>query len=176
MSKITVIRSVKTVAEKGYPVVELAYKTDDGKTKGMKIFGFGEQKANAQVAGDAQQGDVLEAEFEQNAKGYWQFRSLKATGEKATTAGTGVSGSTPTEGRSSGSTYAAGQSKGNWETSEERAARQVMIVRQSSLSTAASLRPKGSAAEVISLAKEFEAFVMGKEAPKQQVKQTGEVE
>lgn len=167
MSKITVLRSTKTIQDgKGgstYPVVELAYKTDDGKTKGMKIFGFGNQKENAMVAGNAKPGDVLEAVFQQNAKGYWEFASLKATGETAAKA------EPVSADKSQGSA-----ARSNWETSEERAARQVLIVRQSSLSTAVALKPKASVDEVIDVAKKFEEYVMtGKLSS---IEQTGDVE
>ena len=58
--------------------------------------------------------------------------------------------------------------KGNWETPEERAMRQVLIVRQSSLSSAVSCLTVGAktppkAGDVINLAKEFEAYVFGKQ-------------
>lgn len=167
MSKITVLKVIKTKAEKGYPIVELSYKTEEDKTKGMKIFGWGDQKEIAQVAGDAKQGDVLEAEFEQNNKGYWQFRTLKATGEKAA-----VKAETPSAG--------APAPRGNWETAEERQARQVMIVRQSSLSTAAGMVQHGTKPgtkvdedEVLKVASKLEAFVLG---TKPVTKQTGDVE
>lgn len=54
--------------------------------------------------------------------------------------------------------------KSNWETSEERAKKQVYIIRQSSISSAvalaASLKFKGIG-EVLEVAKQFEEFVMG---------------
>jgi hypothetical protein len=161
LSKITVIRSTKTTAEKGYPIVELAYKTDDGKTKGMKIFGFGAQKEVAAVAGAAQTGDVLEAVFQQNQKGYWEFASLKNTGEAQPTPAVGGSSGNVSGGASGGSRG------GNWETSEERAQRQVMIVRQSSLSTAVQFmevaKIKPTPDDVINTAKIFEAYVLDKQ-------------
>ena len=54
----------------------------------------------------------------------------------------------------------------NYETKEERAARQVLIVKQSSLSTAVSALAVGakstpSAADVIAYAKQLEQYVMG---------------
>jgi hypothetical protein len=164
--RITVLRSNQTKPEgKNYTVVELAYKTDDGKTKGMKIFGFGPQAENAKVAANAKSGDILEANFQQNAKGYWEFSSLKATGETSQVA----QSATPT----TGVTATASRSGGNWETSEERAKRQVMIVRQSSLSTAVALKPKASVEEVIDVAKQFEAYVLGTEVASQP---TGDVQ
>lgn len=57
--------------------------------------------------------------------------------------------------------------KSTYETPEERAARQVMIVRQSSISSAINMlgisKKSISTDEVIAVAKEFEAYVMGKE-------------
>ena len=51
----------------------------------------------------------------------------------------------------------------NYETKEERAARQVYIIRQSSLSTAVELLGQGkSVADVIATAKQFEAYVFSK--------------
>ena len=53
----------------------------------------------------------------------------------------------------------------NYETAEERARRQVYIIRQSSLGTAVELLGSGaSVADVINTAKQFEAYVFSKEA------------
>jgi hypothetical protein len=155
MSKITVIRAaVSTPVGKTYQVCELAYKTDEGKTKGMKLFGFGAQKANYDVASKAAQGDVLEAQFRQNDKGYWEFSSLTSTGEKEVVQA------------SAGAAHNAGATKSNWETSDERAARQVLIVRQSSLSSAVAfveaVKQKATVEDVVGIAKVFEDFVFGK--------------
>lgn len=159
MSRITVVRANKTVAPKGYTVVELAYKTDEGKTKGMKLFGFGTQKANSEVAAAAQPGDVLEAVFQQNDKGYWEFASLRSTGEKAAVA----TGSEPEVGSGKLGSVSS-PAKGNWETSDERAARQVYIIRQSSLSTAVAFydvnKVKPSVEDVVTTAKQFADFVL----------------
>ena len=155
MSKqITVIRvSTSTPAGKNYELVELAYKTDDGKTKGMKIFGFGPQKAVADAFKTAQAGDVFDVEFEQSDRGYWQFREAKNTGVKAAESGKGEKPATPV--------------KGNWETTEERAARQVLIVRQSSLSSAVDflVNAGGKAPtkeSIVEVAKYFEGYVFDK--------------
>lgn len=171
MSEITVLRATKTVAPKGYDIVELAYKTDEGKTKGMKLFGFGKQKENSAVAAAALPGDVLDVTFQQNDKGYWEFGTVKATGKNV---------SIKSDAASSTSTGPIGNStpsKGNWETSEERAARQVFIVRQSSVSNAIAYfeasKQKPTVEDVVVVAKQFEAYVFGNSAP---VKQTGDVE
>ena|SRR3990167_5918190 len=158
--KITVIKSTTTKAPKGYEIVELVYKTEEDKTKGMKIFNLGDLKQVAEVAKVATTGDILDAEFKQNDKGFWQFASLVATGSKAATENT-------TNKNMVSST--SDKPRGNWETSEERAARQVMIVRQSSLSTAVALaaasNPKGASVttdDIIRIAQDFEAYVLDK--------------
>lgn len=157
--KITILKSSVQKQPKGYWVAEVAYKTDDGKTKGMKILDFVQKDVFA-VAKEAKPGDILDADFEKNAKGFWTFKTLVPTGLK--------------EDVSAVATVSAPASKGNWETSEERAARQVMIVRQSSLSAAnATLeanKGKFSPEDVIDVAKIYEAYVLGT------VVQTGEIE
>lgn len=164
--RITVLKSAVVTQEgkKGpYKVVELGYKTEEGKVKGMRIMPFGSQKAVFDVAAQAEKGDVLNASFQQNDKGFWEFGSLEVTGEK-------VSEAQPAS--STGGSTAKG---GNWETKEERAARQVLIVRQSSASTAVAFveatKLKASIEDVIKLAKEIEAYVLGQPAA-----QTGEVQ
>ena len=125
--KITVIKSVVSTPEgKRYKICELGYRTDDGKIKGMRIFGFGEQKNNFDVASKAVAGDIMEAQFKTNEKGFWEFASLENTGVKEAMTNASVNNQTTV----------TTPSRGNWETPEERAARQVMIVRQSSLSNA----------------------------------------
>lgn len=159
MPKITILSVNASVAPKGYEVVDVGYKTEDGKTKGMKILGFGSQKELIPVIKNAKRGDVYDAGFGQNDKGFWQFTSLSPS-------------SAP-----SAPVASAPAARGNWETSEERANRQVLIVRQSSLSSAvafhAAAEPKGITVPketIVDTAKAFEAYVFDKP----QV--TGEVE
>ncbi len=118
---------------------------------------------------DVNDGDVLDVEFEQNDKGYWQFKSV-AKGTKTSNGTDSAKMATST----------SSTTRGNWETAEERAARQTMIVRQSSLSTAVQLlalrKDKAGASEVIEVAKQFEAFVMGNPQEGQKEVSRGEVE
>ena len=154
--KITVLKVDVTKAPKGYFVAEIAYKTEDGKTKGMKVLDF-VQKDVFKVVKDAKPGDILNANFEQNAKGYWQFAHVVATGTK---------GDTTVPATASGSPAATTKSPGNWETSAERATRQVMIVRQSSLSNAINFseligNKKADLEDIVAVAKVFEGYVLG---------------
>ena len=166
MEKLTILKQETiTPPGKNYKVCELGYRTEEGKVKAMKIFGFGPQKEVFDVATKVSPGDIVEAQFSQNDKGYWQFHKLTPTGAKEATDKSVAVPSAPT-------------TRGNWETPEERAARQVMIVRQSSISNAiaflVALEPKGTstktADEVIEVAKRFEHYVLGKPTV------TGEVE
>lgn len=149
-TKITVLKVANNPAPDGkkYRICELGYKTDDGKVKGMRIFNFGPQKAIFDVAAAASPGDVLDASFGTNAKGYWEFTSLTATGEKADA--------------SAPATSTGGTSRsGNWETSEERKLRQLYIIRQSSISNAIELLGNdASSDEVIEAAEVFVNYVL----------------
>lgn len=143
----------ETPGKRPYKVAEVAYKSD-GKTKGMKVLDFVQREVFASLMSiNPQPGDILEVEFSQNDKGFWQFSSV-AKGEKVASVG------------SSGAAPAA--KTGNWETSTERAARQVMIVRQSSLSNAVALseanKAKSTPEDIIAIAKVFEAYVLGTES------------
>lgn len=159
MSKeITVIKVAVVPQPKGYSITEVSYKTDDGKTKGMKILPFKEQAAVAEAFKNAQSGDVYSVDLAQNDRGFWQFSSATKTGVSKEVAEAPVKAATTGKGGS------------NWETSDERAARQVMIVRQSSLSTAvaylASVETKGvtrSPNDVVDVARIFETYVLQKD-------------
>src|SRR3990167_2473942 len=151
--KITILKAEVVKQPKGYSVAEIAYKTDDGKTKGMKVLDFVQKDVFA-VVKDLKPGDICDADFEKNTKGFWQFANVVNTGSKGDT-------SVPATPQTS-----TGSKGGNWETSTERSARQVMIVRQSSLSNAINYfnltgHKKAEPEEVINVAKVFEDFVMG---------------
>ena len=148
--KITVLKSEVTKNPKGYSIAEIAYKTDDGKAKGMKVLDYAQKDVFA-VVKDAKPGDVLDADFEKNTKGFWVFKTVSNTGLKETVAVPATPNSPVT--------------RGNWETSEERAARQVMIVRQSSLSNAIGYygltgEKKLNPVDIVEVAREFEAYVL----------------
>ena len=90
--------------------------------------------------------------------GYWDWVGLEGDGIVAET-------------KQASASVGARVTGSNYETKEERAARQVYIIRQSSLSTAVELLGQGkSVADVIATAKQFEAYVFGSEAnPTQEV-------
>lgn len=170
---ITILNvSVATVptAKGSYQVADIAYKNNSfqGKVEGKKIMSFGATKNSFGVLSIAQPGDSFEIEVVKNDKGYNDWVSATKGGAVASTAAPVAAGKA-----------ANASPRSTYETPEERAQRQVLIVRQSSLASAASVLtagvktpPDGDA--VISLAKRFEAYVFGTEpAVKQDTGPTG---
>ena len=132
-----------------YQSLEVTYKNDQGQAQSKKLMSF----ANPQVFKAAQEwikGSVVTVTTEKDANGYWQWIGL------------GGGDSIVAESKSTNTGNATRVTGSNYETKEERAARQILIVRQSSLSSAVELLGTGkSVADVISIAKQFEAYVFG---------------
>lgn len=158
--QITIVDVAPAVAKttsngRMYQELEVTYKAADGKVTAKKLMSFSNpgvfQKASTLV-----KGNVVEVTTVKNAKtGYWDWTAINEGGEVVAQPERSAPQSTPT--RVAGS---------NYETKEERAARQVMIVRQSSLSTAAAALTVGSksspsATDLISYAKQLEQYVLG---------------
>lgn len=149
MNQITVIKAdVTTPAGKTYQIVELGYRDDKGKVRGMKVFGFKDQMPIFDVLKTAKAGEVLNVTYKQNDKGYWVFNTVEKSGEVKDV-----------------SAQPAASKSGNWETSEERKARQIYIARQSSLERALKFleinKPKGALTvdEVLGVAEVFVDYV-----------------
>lgn len=151
--------TVQTVptARGSYAFVDLAYKNKsfNDKLEGKKIMDF-TNKAVFNTLADAKMGDVFDVSREKNDKGYWEWKEVT----KSSGANVVSTGETPVQ----VSKPAAVSPKSNYETSEERAARQIMIVRQSSISSAvAALKVEKAALkvdEVINFARHLEAYVL----------------
>lgn len=133
---------------RSYQSIEVTYKDEQGQVKNKKIMSFSNPSVFNHIKGLAK-GDQINLRTEKDANGYWQW--------------TGIGGDAPvaqetkpaTGGRVTGS---------NYETKEERAQRQIYIIRQSSISSAVELLGTGAkTADVIATAKEFEAYVFAKE-------------
>lgn len=142
--------SVPTKNGKSYNVIEVAYRKD-GKIEGKKIMSF----ANPVVYKAVQQlqvGATVSVGLEKNDAGYWNWVSIGAGDAVATPAGATAVASAPAR---SGSTY---------ETSEERAARQILIVRQSSLGHAVATLAVGAKSvkgtDVIVQAEQYAQYVL----------------
>jgi len=157
---------IKTVptAKGSYQTADVAYKNNSfqGKVEGKKVMSFGATKDSFATLAQAQPGQTYEVTIVKNDKGYndWvsMAQAVPGAASPAATPQAGVAGKAP-----------AASPRSTYETPEERAQRQVLIVRQSSLSSAATVLTAGaktppSAQAVVELAKVFEAYVFGTEA------------
>jgi len=138
---------------RSYQSMEVTYKNDNGQVQSKKLMSF----ANPDVFKQAQtweKGTSVNVNAQKDDNGYWQWVGILGEGESAPT----QTGSQPA---SKPSTRVTGS---NYETKEERAQRQVMIVRQSSISSAVTaLTANGSvpsSEDILGLAKQFESYVM----------------
>lgn len=163
------VSSLNTHAAKNgrqYQSLEIMYKNDQGQAQSKKLMSFA-NPAVFKAAQEWQKGDVVHVSTEKDANGYWQWT---AVGDADTTTDNrgGDTAAAPQAKASAPTTRVTGS---NYETKDERAARQVMIVRQSSISNAVatlalagSNTTQGNPSEVIALAKEYEAYVLGQAA------------
>jgi len=158
---------IKTVptAKGSYQTADVAYKNNSfqGKVEGKKVMSFGATKNAFSALSTATPGQTYEVEIVKNDKGYNDWISLTpaVTGAPSPAAAPSSGGGKPAASASPRSTY---------ETPEERAQRQVLIVRQSSLSSAVASLAVGSKKElnpedVVQTAKRFEAYVFGVDQP-----------
>lgn len=157
-----VANPVSTVptAKGSYQVIDLAYKNKSfqDKLEGKKVMSFTNKDVFAALQ-KASFGDVFNVSRVKNDKGFWDWTAVSsdvlATDVPATVSNSSSQVKTGTV-----------TPKSNYETAEERAARQVLIVRQSSISSAVDLAVANKIKdpqEVITIAKTFEQYVFGKE-------------
>ncbi len=155
MPVITVVNvDVQTPAGKRYQVAEVIYK-QDGETKTKKIMSFANPAVFATVK-EAKTGEVYTFTQEKDDKGYFQWTTISAGAEPA---GVPANASAASPGRNP-----APSTGRDFETKDERAERQKLIVRQSSISNSiASLAPGAKTAldpsVVLDLADKYVAWV-----------------
>ena len=134
---------------RSYQSIEVTYKDEQDQVKNKKIMSFSNPSVFNHLK-SLTKGDQVNLRTEKDAAGYWQWIGIE--GDK--TVATETKTTPQAGGRVTGS---------NYETKEERAARQVLIVRQSSLSSAVELLGPGkSVEEVLAIAKQFENYVFAK--------------
>lgn len=154
---------VKTVptAKGSYQTAELAFKnlSFQGKVEGRKIMSFGAAANTFKVLTASAAGDVFEIEVVKNDKGFndWVSATPSVAGV--------VSPASPTAGYKAAAPAAT---KSSYESAEERAQRQVLIVRQSNISSAVALLSVGGKSalkvqDVLVVAKQLEQYVFGVE-------------
>lgn len=152
---ITVSGVKQEVAPKGYKIAHVTF-LRDGKEETRKIMSFASKEVFAKLVELKEFPVEVNVVLNKNEKtGYWDWVDMEkqATGAKNDGAGRSQQG-----GRVLGS---------NYETPEERAKRQVYIIRQSSIASAIEMakavEPKGitkSRSDILEDAKAFEAFVL----------------
>jgi hypothetical protein len=146
----------KPTTKGSYQQLEVAYKnlTFNGKVESKKLMSFGANAEAFKALVTAPVTSVWDVEVLKNDKGYNDWIKVTKGSPTATTA------ETP----STKVTAAPATQKGGWETPEERAKKQIYIVRQSSVSAAVNALSVGSKTqpkveEVIAYARELEKFV-----------------
>ncbi len=143
------------VEDKGkYKQAEVTYKDlVKGQTTSKKLMSFSNPVVYKTLV-DAKKGEIYDVELSKNDKGYWDWINVK------TTTSVNTKESSPDS-----SVRSNPSPKSTYETPEERAKRQVLIVRQSSLSSALEYLngtgaiKKSSAQDVTICAQEFYNWV-----------------
>lgn len=150
------IKTQPTKNGKSYQVADVAYKNNSfqGKVEGKKVMSFGATAAAFKVLAEAQPGQSYNVEVVKNAAGYNDWVGLTAGTADAAPVSPAASKGAPQA--SPRSTY---------ETPEERALRQVYIIRQSSLTNAITTLTTGAKTPpasdvVIHLADTYVNFVL----------------
>lgn len=153
---ITINSVAVSTAPKGYQVADVSY-TKDGKAETKKIMSFAAPAVFASL-NNLKNFPVDVTVTVKKEGAYWNWKELSTDL---------TSGATSTNVPKSAGTKVTGS---NYETSEERARRQIYIIRQSSVSSAIeylkATNPKGvekSVQEVLEIASQIEAHVVNVE-------------
>jgi len=161
-----VANPVSTVptAKGSYQVIDLAYKNKSfqDKLEGKKVMSFTNKDVFTALQ-KASFGDVFDVSRVKNDKGFWDWTAVSNSGDVPAQSNSGTS---PMASNNNAPTVRTGTvaPKSNYETSEERAARQVLIVRQSSISSAVEFAVANKIKdeeEVLRLATRFVDYVFG---------------
>ena len=146
------ITKIEVTSVKKYRQAEVSY-TRDGKDETRKILSFVNTKVFATLESLRNFPIDVNVVMVKNDKGYWEWTDIEMAPQ-----GVKEDAKPNVKGKVIGS---------NYETPEERARRQVYIIRQSSISSAIEfiattnvVEGKATVADVIEVAKAFEAHVM----------------
>lgn len=146
---INVQATTKPTKKGSYTMLDVAFKNlSSGKIEGKKIMSFA-QKTAFDILSKATLGNVFTVTSEKNEEsGYWDWVNVTAGGAME-----GKAMDTPTK------TVGNASPKSTYETADERAKRQVLIVRQSSITAAISTlktdKKELAPADVLKLAQEY---------------------
>jgi len=148
----------KPTTKGSYQQLEVTYKnlTYSGKVESKKLMSFGANAGAFKTLAEATNGSQWEVTVVKNAQGYNDWPTVVPS--------SGATEATPSPQTSGAQARSQpGQTRSTYETPEERAQRQILIVRQSSLSAAVSTLAVGAKAlkpdDVIAVAKQYENYV-----------------
>jgi len=148
----------KPTAKGSYQQLEVVFKnlSYQGKVESKKVMSFGANAGAFTALSTAQAGAQFDVTVTKNAAGYNDWTTVVPSNGAPAPAG-----DTPAKANAS--------PRSTYETPEERAQRQVLIVRQSSLSAAIGTLSVGAkalkSADVIELAQQYENYVFGIKDP-----------
>ena len=155
---VTTSIETKPTAKGSYQQLEVVYKnlTFQGKVESKKLMSFGAGASSFKALSESSAGGVYDITVVKNDKGFndWTAATMAVPGAAAAApSSAGKPNTTP---------------KSTYETPEERAQRQILIVRQSSVSSACTALGVGAKSppkveDVITYAKSLEAYVFGVE-------------
>jgi hypothetical protein len=139
------VESVPRPSGKGnYEKMTVVFKGYDNKVESKSLMDWATNKEVWNVLVNSKKGDTFAIEREKDNKGYWNWTGIAKQDMPVTK-----------------SEPAKAFSKPTYETPEERAQRQVYIIRQSSLTNAVNLLgPKAKVQDVINVADEFVNYVL----------------
>lgn len=154
ISVIQVEQTTVPTAKSSYQKLEVTYKNlDSGKVESKKIMSFAHAIAFKALAA-AKNGDVFSVESEKNKDGYWDWLQVVQ-------AAPGAIGAIAQANTQSAKVFVP--TKSTYETPEERAKKQVYIVKQSSLTAALKFaelnKEKPTTEGLLTLAQEFTDWV-----------------
>lgn len=165
------VQSTTQTAKSGKPYqqLEVAYKnlTFSGKIESKKLMPFGAQKAAFDALANAQAGAVFEVTVVKNDAGYNDWTAIVQ-------APPGAAAASPQAAPGSINKGNTVQVKSTYETPEERAKKQIYIIRQSSISSAVDTLTAGAKSPptseaILALAQTYYDWVM--QSPEAAVKQ-----
>lgn len=161
---IAVVTETKKNARGGIyneAVITFKNKTFQDKIETKKLLDFASKEVYP-ILSQAKFGEVYDIIKTKDEQGFWQWVGINSIGDSNAKQFAPQPEGNPVNNKAPSVTP-----KSTYETAEERAARQVMIVRQSSLANAVSLLAanggkKNTVEEVIAVAKQFENYVLDK--------------
>lgn len=148
-----------SIEDKGkYKMAEIAYKDlAKGQVSSKKLMSFTNPEVYKTMTA-AKNGEVYNVELIKNDKGYWDWTAVSVSTSVNTASGGSPEAPSKPSFTSPKSTY---------ETPEERAKKQVYIVRQSSIGAAIETlktdKKNPTTAEVLGVAKQYEDYVFGRD-------------